>query len=77
MGKAGKCGNHQTADLSRVNGADNEDSKVILKAMSGKLKWWEAAGIIGVTGRTMRRWREKYNAHGYIGLQAYRKRSPS
>ncbi len=31
---------------------------VILKAMAGKLKWWEAAEIIGVTHRTMRRWRE-------------------
>ena len=31
--------------------------EVILKAMAGKLKWWEAAEIIGVTDRTMRRWR--------------------
>ena len=29
--------------------------EVILKAMAGKLKWWEAAEIIGVTDRTMRR----------------------
>ena len=29
--------------------------EVILKAMSGQLKWWEAAEIIGVTDRTMRR----------------------
>ena len=27
--------------------------EVILKAMAGKLKWWEAAEIIGVTDRTM------------------------
>ena len=39
--------------------------EVILKAMAGKLKWWEAAEIIGVTDRTMRRWREKYAEHGY------------
>jgi hypothetical protein len=32
--------------------------EVILKAMAGKLKWWEAAEIIGVTDRTMRRWRK-------------------
>jgi hypothetical protein len=31
--------------------------EVILKAMAGKLKWWEATEIIGVTDRTMRRWR--------------------
>jgi hypothetical protein len=29
--------------------------EVILRAMAGKLKWWEAAEIIGVTDRTMRR----------------------
>jgi len=26
--------------------------EVILKAMAGSLKWWEAAEIIGVTDRT-------------------------
>ena len=31
--------------------------EVILKAMAGSLKWWEAAEIIGVSDRTMRRWR--------------------
>jgi len=31
--------------------------EVILKAMAGKLKWSEAAKIIGVTDRTVRRWR--------------------
>jgi transposase len=51
--------------------------EVILKAMAGKLKWGEAAEIIGVTDRTMRRWRERYQEHGYSGLWDYRKRSPS
>ena len=51
--------------------------EVILKAMAGKLRWWEAAEIIGVTDRTMRRWRERYQEHGYSGLWDYRKRSPS
>ncbi len=51
--------------------------EVVLKAMAGKLKWWEAAEIIGVTDRTMRRWRERYQEHGYSGLWDYRKRSPS
>ena len=32
--------------------------EAILKAAAGKLKWWEAAEIMGVTDRTMRRWRE-------------------
>jgi len=51
--------------------------EVILKAAAGKLKWWEAAEIMGVTDRTMRRWRERLHKHGYSGLWDYRKRSPS
>jgi transposase len=51
--------------------------EVILKAMSGKLKWWEAAEIIGITDRTMRRWRERYQEHGYSGLWDRRKGGPS
>ncbi len=50
--------------------------EVILKAMAGKLKWWEAAEIIGVTDRTMP-WRAQYQEHGYSGLWDYRKQSPS
>ena len=51
--------------------------EVILKAAAGKLKWWEAAEIMGVTDRTMRRWRERLNEHGYSGLWDYRKCQPS
>jgi hypothetical protein len=28
---------------------------VLVKAMAGKMRWWEAAEIIGVSDRTMRR----------------------
>ena len=51
--------------------------EVILKAIAGKLKWWEAAEILGVTDRTMRRWRYRYEKHGYGGLYDYRKKQPS
>ena len=51
--------------------------EVILKAAAGKLKWWQAAEIMGVTDRSMRRWRERLNEHGYSGLWDYRKRKPS
>jgi transposase len=65
----------------RIRAAETERmmkiQEVILKAMAGKLKWWEAAEIIGVTDRTMRRWRERYQEHGYSGLWDYRRRSPS
>ena len=50
---------------------------VLLKAMAKKINWLEAAEIIGVTDRTMRRWRERMEAHGYSGLADRRKGNPS
>jgi transposase len=46
---------------------------VILKAMAKKISWMEAAEIAGVTDRTMRRMRERYQAFGYTGLFDQRK----
>jgi len=46
---------------------------VLLKAMAKKITWWEAAEIIGVTDRTMRRWRERLEEDGYSGLADRRK----
>ena len=46
---------------------------VMLKATAGKMHWWEAAEIIGLTARTMRRWRERLEEHGYDGLTDRRK----
>ncbi len=40
---------------------------VILKAMAKKITWLEAAEIIGVCDRTMRRIRERYQVHGTTG----------
>ena len=50
---------------------------VLLKAMAKKITWWEAAEIIGVTDRTMRRWRERLQEGGYSGLADRRKGKPS
>ena len=50
---------------------------VLLKAMAKKITWWEAAEIIGVTDRTMRRWRERLASDGYSGLADRRKGKPS
>jgi len=49
---------------------------VILKAMAKKISWLEAAEIIGVSDRTMRRMRQQYEEFGYNGLfdQRCRKR---
>src|SRR5262245_34257775 len=52
--------------------------EVIVQAMSGKITWWQAAEILGVTARTMRRWRRRYQQYGVQGLQDQRRvdRSP-
>src|SRR5438552_12955378 len=50
---------------------------VLLQAMAKKISWWEAAEIIGVTDRTMRRWRERLERDGYSGLVDRRKGKPS
>ena len=42
--------------------------EVILRAVAKKITWWQAAEIIGVRDRTMRRWKERYEEHGYDGL---------
>jgi len=50
---------------------------VLLKAMAKKIRWWEAAEIIGITDRSMRRWRERMETEGYSGLVDRRKGQPS
>ena len=50
---------------------------VLLKAMAKKITWWSAAEILGVTDRTMRRWRERIETNGYCGLADRRKGKPS
>ena len=50
---------------------------VLLKAMAKRISWADAAEIIGVTDRTMRRWRQRLEEHGYNGLTDRRKGKPS
>jgi len=47
--------------------------EVIAKAMAGKLTWWQAAEIMGVADRTMRRWRALIEKNGYSSLYDRRK----
>ena len=47
--------------------------EVLLRAMAKKITWWQAAEIIGVSARTMRRWRERLEQNGYDGLADRRK----
>ena len=51
--------------------------EVILRAMSGEFAWVQAAEILGLSARSMRRWRARYEEHGYNGLYDRRTRRPS
>ena len=42
--------------------------EVILRAMAKEITWWQAAEIMGVSDRSMPRWRQRYDEHGYDGL---------
>ena len=50
---------------------------VILRALARRITWWQAAEIIGITDRQMRRWKRRYEVYGYDGLYDRRKGKPS
>ena len=51
--------------------------EVILRAMSGQIHWIQAAEILGISDRQMRRIKRKYETHGYNGLYDRRRKKPS
>src|SRR5271165_225329 len=51
--------------------------EVILRAIAGKISWWQAAEIIGISDRQMRRWHERYEQFGIRGLYDRRRGQPS
>src|SRR5437762_9277727 len=51
--------------------------EVITRAMSGQINWLQAAEIIGITDRSMRRWRKHLSTGGYESLLDRRSRRPS
>src|SRR3989338_6702751 len=51
--------------------------EVILRAISGQILWMEAAEILSITGRQMRRWKARYEKYGYDGLYDRRRKVPS
>jgi len=51
--------------------------QVILKAMGGEYTWVQAAEILGMHPRSVRRWRERLEAYGYDGLLDRRRGTPS
>lgn len=51
--------------------------EVILRAMAKRITWWQAAEIIGISDRQMRRWRYRYEQFGYRALFDQRQGRPS
>jgi transposase len=51
--------------------------EVMLRAMSGELSWLQAADILGMHPRSLRRWRARQQRVGYDGLLDRRRQRPS
>ncbi len=51
--------------------------EVILRAIDGRLKWYQAAEILRISDRQMRRWKRRYEQWGYDGLFDRRRQQPS
>jgi transposase len=51
--------------------------EVILRAMAKKITWWQAAEILGMSDRQMRRLHRRYREHGYEGVLDRRVGKPS
>ncbi len=51
--------------------------EVILRAISGQIHWIDAAEILGISDRQMRRWKKRYEDYGYDGLYDRRRKMPS
>ncbi|HKP13113.1 MAG TPA: ISNCY family transposase [Blastocatellia bacterium] len=51
--------------------------EVMLRAISKKITWWQAAEILGLSCRQMRLWKRRYEEHGYNGLFDHRWGKPS
>lgn len=51
--------------------------EVIFRAISGEYSWLQAAEILGMSPRSLRRWRYRMERHGYAGLVDMRRGIPS
>lgn len=51
--------------------------EVILRTLSGQYQWHDAAEILGISERTMYRWKWRYERNGYTGLYDHRRHRPS
>lgn len=51
--------------------------EVMLRAIARKITWYQAAEILGITDRHLRRWRERMEEGGFAGLLDRRRCKPS
>src|SRR5262249_61190907 len=51
--------------------------EVIMRAMAKRISWFQAAEILGVSTRTMRRMKRNWNKAGFDGLYDHRHHRPS
>jgi hypothetical protein len=51
--------------------------EVLLRATAGKIMWWQAAEMTGISDRQLRRWRRRYEDQGYNGLLDRRRGFPA
>src|SRR5258706_13985248 len=50
---------------------------VMLRAMAKRITWYQAAEILGLSGRQMLRWQTRFKHEGYEGLFDRRRGTPS
>jgi transposase len=52
-------------------------AEVLLQALKSRQPWIQVAETLGVSARTVRRWRHHYEKYGFDGLFDHRRRTPS
>jgi len=45
--------------------------EVLLRAIAGKIMWWQAAEMIGISSRQLRRWRKRQTASQSCGKDGW------
>jgi transposase len=51
--------------------------EVLMQALNGRQPWIHVAEVLGVSARTVRRLRARYEKHGFTGLYDHRHHTPS
>ena len=77
--RAARVGDHAKHGvlLEGRGGAGDEGTGSYTAGDSEEDHWWQAAEIIGISDRQMRRWRERYEEFGFDGLLERRRCRPS